>query len=555
MKLAEALRLARPTGDAGALGLACGLVTQHLAPFLAAHVAVRTGAAPRIEVGLFDDLAGTLERFSAAPPSRVAVVLEWSDLDPRLGFRVTHGLRSSASADVVATVEARLGRLSIALRALGAATTVAVVLPTLPLSPRAPGPPHHTSAEPHRVRAALAAFAADLADTVRVIDPAHVAARLPAPAHRMDTLLGSGSPWTVDAADALGALLAEALHPDPPRKGLITDLDDTLWRGLLGEDGVDGVSFSLDAGTHAHALYQEMLAGLAESGVLLAVVSKNDPARVDEALSARRDLVVPRDRFFPVLAGWGPKSVAVAEVLRAWNVAPDAVTFVDDSPRELEEVAAAFPTMHVLRFPTRDDDGVHALLETLRAAYGRPRVLSEDALRLDSLRAATARAAAGPDVLATAEARLEITVDRPDDRTLELVNKTNQWNLNGRRLDEATFRARATDPARFLVAVSYADKFGPLGKIAVLMGQRGEVPRIDTWVMSCRAFSRQIEHHTLRFVFELLAVDVVSFDLVETERNGPLREVLGPLLDGDRLHRARLLAAVPTLHGRVEVLP
>lgn len=555
MRLAEALRLARPTDDAPALGLACGLVTQHLAPFVAAHVAARTGAAPRIEVGLFDDLAGTLDRFVAAPPPRVAVVLEWSDLDPRLGFRVTHGFRPSTSADVVGTVEARLGRLASALRALRGATTVALVLPTLPLAPRAPGPPHHTSAEPHRVRAALATFAAEVADVVRVIDPALVASRLPSPAHRMDTLLGSGSPWTVDAADVLGALLAEALHPDPPRKGLITDLDDTLWRGLLGEEGATGVSFSLDAGTHAHALYQEMLAGLAESGVLLAIVSKNDPARVDEALRVRRDLVVAPDRFFPVLASWGPKSAAVAEVLRAWNVAPDAVTFVDDSPRELEEVAAAFPTMHVLRFPTRDDDGLRALLETLRAAYGRPRVLAEDALRLDSLRGAEARAAAGPDVLAEADARLEITVDRPDERTLELVNKTNQWNLNGRRLDEATFRAHAADPERFLVAVSYTDKFGPLGKVAVLLGRRGEVPHIDTWVMSCRAFSRQIEHHTLRFVFAHLATDVISFDLVETERNGPLREMLGPLLDGGCLHRERLVAAAPTLHGRVEVVP
>ncbi|MBK7396770.1 MAG: HAD-IIIC family phosphatase [Myxococcales bacterium] len=552
MKLADALRLVRRAPADGQapprLGLASGLITQHLETFLGAHVAERTGAAPRLEVGLFDDLAGTIRRFTTHPPRAVAVVLEWSDLDPRLGYRITHGLRASASADVVATVEQRLAALTESLRALAEKTTVALLLPLLPLPPRALGPPHHTSAEPHRLRAALASFAASIADRVRVLDPERVATRLPAGALRFDTLLGSGSPYTLEAADALGALLAEALHPTPPRKGLITDLDDTLWRGLLGDDGIAGLSFDLDHGSHAHALYQELLAALAEQGVLLAIVSKNDPALVDEALHTRTDLVVSKDRFFPIKASWGPKSQAVAEVLAAWNVAPDAVTFVDDSPRELEEVSAAFPTLHVLRYPTRDDEALLALLRTLQAAYGKTTVTAEDALRLDGLR--NAGAVLSADLLAPAEAEIEIAFDQPDARALELVNKTNQWNLDGRRLDEATFRAHGEDPARFLLSVSYRDKFGPLGKIAVLMGRRDDA-LVDTWVMSCRAFSRHVEHHTLRALFDHLGVDRIRFGLVATERNGPLREFLGPLLEDGVLTRARFEAALPTLHAKV----
>lgn len=185
MKLADALRLVRRAPADGQapprLGLASGLITQHLETFLGAHVAERTGAAPRLEVGLFDDLAGTIRRFTTHPPRAVAVVLEsGATSHPRLGYRVTHGLRASASADVVATVELRLAALTESLRALAEKTTVALLLPSLPLPPRALGPPHHTSAEPHRLRAALASFAASIADRVRVLDPERVATRLPA---------------------------------------------------------------------------------------------------------------------------------------------------------------------------------------------------------------------------------------------------------------------------------------------------------------------------------------------------------------------------------------
>jgi FkbH-like protein len=362
-------------------------------------------------------------------------------------------------------------------------------------------------------------------------------------------------------------LLASLLRPPAPKKGLITDLDDTLWRGLLGEVGADGVSWDLDRRGHAHALYQQLLQSLAESGVLLAVASKNDAGRVEEAFR-RSDLLLSRERVFPIEAHWGPKSESVARILRAWNVGADSVVFVDDSPLELAEVRAAHPGVETVLFPKEQDQAVYDLLVRLRDLFGRPALREEDGLRLESLRRAAEAtpadaAADGDDFLRGLDAELTLHTERdePDPRALELVNKTNQFNLNGRSHTEAQWRAALTRPGAFLRVVAYRDRFGPLGKIAVLAGRREDnVLHVETWVMSCRAFSRRIEHRCLELLFEDFGAAEVVFDFRATPRNGPLREFLAGLLgespaDGPlRLTRECFARNCPALFHQVEVL-
>jgi FkbH-like protein len=118
-----------------------------------------------------------------------------------------------------------------------------------------------------------------------------------------------------------------------------------------------------------------------------------------------------------------------------------------------------------------------------------------------------------------------------DPRALELVNKTNQFNLNGKRYTEAAWQNYLRDPASFLLIASYTDKFGPLGKIAVLAGrQDGHALDIDAWVMSCRAFSRRIEFTCLEELFAKFGANEIKLDYVKTGRNGPLREFLERVL-------------------------
>jgi FkbH-like protein len=239
---------------------------------------------------------------------------------------------------------------------------------------------------------------------------------------------------------------------------------------------------------------------------------------------------------------------------------------VDDSPAELEEVRLAFPELATEAYPAREDE-VPALLSRLRDRVGTDAVREEDRLRLSSLRAAAVVRAETADSVEAAEtflreAQAEMSVADvradPDPRALELVNKTNQFNLNGRRFTEAEWRREIDGPGRFLWLVSYRDRYGPLGKIAVLSGGgEGHAVRVSTWVMSCRAFPRRIEYRCLELLFDRLGVDEVRLDFVPTERNEAFRDFLDHLglstQPGEQvLSRARFAPRVPALYHRVE---
>ena len=129
-------------------------------------------------------------------------------------------------------------------------------------------------------------------------------------------------------------------------------------------------------------------------------------------------------------------------------------------------------------------------------------------------------------LLEKAEAELVFSVskDTGDERAFELINKTNQFNLNGKRYTEAAWQNYLDPDDRFLLTASYTDRFGALGKIAVIAGSKnGMILSIDSWVMSCRAFARRIEHQCLKFLFTRFNSLAIKFDYQQTPRNGPVK--------------------------------
>lgn len=574
MKLIEAMNLIRGEAAAGAppmeVSLACGFTPLHLETYLAAHL--RRGCPERrvrVHVGLFGDAEGNIGLLAEARREAGAVVLEWADLDPRLGLRQLGGWGPGQARDVLATVAARCRSAREALARAAGPRPTAVCLPTLPPAPVAHLPGWQAGAFSAELEARRAELAVELAalEGVRLVNRDRLD-QLSPPGDRLDvrSALNSGFPYRLPHADALGALLASLVAPPAPRKGLITDLDDTLWGGIVGDVGVAGVSWDLDHHTQVHGLYQQTLKALAEAGVLIGVASKNDPAVVAEAFR-RDDLVLPVDLVFPVEVHWEPKSSSVRRILDAWNVGADSVVFVDDSPMELAEVRAAFPGMECLPFPARDEQAAYALLEGLRDRFGKGSITQEDTLRRESLRRGAEFAgglrrhdpAVADQFLGGAEAELTLDFrrDAADRRAFELVDKTNQFNLNGRRYGEGPWGEQLGRPDAFLLRVSYRDKFGPLGTIAVITGrvEPGSLA-VSSWVMSCRAFSRRIEHQCLKALFDRFAPEAVRFDFRATPRNGPLREffaaVLGAEPTGEFLvRRADLEGRLPTLHHTV----
>jgi FkbH-like protein len=545
VKLREALESIRRPRPAGAERarylLGCSSTPTHLQTFLHAHLLSQLPTFEiEIEPTTYGDLLGSLERFEPRGYAGAAVVCEWYDLDPRLGFRRLGGWGPSLFADIVGGVRAALSRLQRAVEKISAVIPVAVALPTLPLPPLEICVPAQTAGFEVELWSSAWEFArwCNLRSGVRLLSTAELDRRS-APLERFDLRaeLSHGCPYQLAHISVLAEVMSALLAPAPPLKGIITDLDDTLWAGILGEVGVSGVSFALETGAQIHGLYQQLLQSLAERGVLVAIASKNDADLAEQAL-ARPDLLVRRESFFPVEIHWRSKSVSVGRILKAWTIGPEAVAFIDDSSLEAAEVQESFPALRTLLFPTNDPTRLLQFFHTLRAWFGKPTIREEDRIRAQSLRSNVAMPASAEDplsreaFLATIDARLsfELSRDQNDERALELVNKTNQFNLNGRRISEACWREMLADREFFLLTVGYRDKFGPLGKIAVLLGRRlGREAAVVTWVMSCRAFSRRIEHATLRYLFEGLDVERISFAFEATDRNAPLREFFAEL--------------------------
>lgn len=573
MKLSEALRYTRKSVPADAkpldVFLACGFTPLHLATFLNAQL--RLGAPERrvsVQTGLFGDLVGNLQRAERSGCDAVAVPLEWPDLDLRLGIRQPGDWSPLAAADILGATRDRLAQLGEVVAGVAAKISVAVSLPTLALPPLFASPGWAAGAEELGLHAALARFAAEIAETpnVHVLSAQRLAAESSwSERHDVRTELAAGFPYSLQHAAALAAHFAAALIPAAPRKGLITDLDDTLWRGLLGEVGVNGVHWDLDRGSQIHALYQQTLYSLAQAGVLIGIASKNDGSLVEEVFR-RADLCLPREFVFPVQAHWQPKSTSVSAILKTWNIAEESVVFVDDSPFELAEVKAAHPRMECLPFHPQNEPAVYALLRTLRDLFGKRSVTMEDRLRLNSIRQSavlveSGGAAAGTHeaILAGAGAVVSVSLDKAGagGRPFELVNKTNQFNLNGRRYTLAEWKELLADADRFLMLVEYEDRFARLGQVAVISGRPlGKRLEIDTWVMSCRAFARRIEHLCMSIMFDRFGVREIALDLAMTPRNAPLREFLAEFSEvtggrGCVISEHRFRRKCPALHQRV----
>src|SRR5262249_5757870 len=260
---------------------------------------------------------------------------------------------ATALDDILLGTAAMLDRIAVAIECIPTGISVAMSLPTLPVPPLFHTPGWQAGAAEIELDQQVVAFGARLVrgKGVRVENSRRLAEDSPA-STRFDlkTALLAGLPYTIPHADAVASALAQLLVPREPKKGLISDLDDTLWHGLVAEVGPDNVAWDLASHHKLHGLYQQLLCALSDQGVLVGIASKNKPADAERALQ-REHLLVPPGQLFPVEVHWGAKSGSVGRILQTWNIAAESVVFVDDSPMELAEVAAAHPGIECIQFP------------------------------------------------------------------------------------------------------------------------------------------------------------------------------------------------------------
>ena len=538
MTLNQALALIKAQKDRGEEKkphyLICGFEPLHLKTFLRAHLLERLpGCDVEILSGVYGDLSGNLVTAAQSSALGSAVILEWSDIDPRLGLRSSGGWAEDVKPDILASAAQRFSYMENALTKLAARMPVAVVPPCLPMIPMGSTTRAQASIADLELEQQLASFLLRISRVsgIRIVERSRLDKISRDERLDVRSELIAGFPYTTAFADLLAAAVTDVLYQPAPKKGLITDLDDTLWSGIVGEVGAEGVTWQQESHTQPHGLYQQMLGHLASCGVLLAVCSKNELSNAEAAL-ARTDLFLKQESFFPVCANWEPKSKSVARILQAWNIGQDSVVFIDDSPMELEEVKQAFPGVTCLEFPKKDPAKLWQLLGELRDLFGKPVVMDEDRLRQASIRtSATLQemgdSAASPEFLGSlgGTVTLDWRVNAADKRPLELINKTNQFNLNGHRISEGEYQRHLEDQNTVLAVVSYSDRFGPLGKVAVVLGTKAQDSvKVTHWVMSCRAFSRRLEHHTLDALFRETKAGEIEFALEMTDKNKPLQE-------------------------------
>jgi len=315
-------------------------------------------------------------------------------------------------------------------------------------------------------------------------------------------------------------------------KVLVTDLDNVLWSGLIAEDGIDGIQCSEEGTGFRHFIYQSFLAKLKANGVLIAAVSRNDINVACSPIKAGKTLLSESD-FIEILASYEPKSVHIRRLSETYNLGLDAFVFVDDNPIELAEVNIALPQVKCLQFPEHDDQYADFLNE-LSLLFNRCVVSDEDKnrtemyrLRRDAVNERSFIEKEGGDLTEyLASLRMELTIydcsKYNRERAIQLINKTNQFNLNGRRVANEDISDVLAAGGK-LYTVKLEDRSGSHGEIlACLINNNGVVLSL---VLSCRVFQRNIEHIFLCWLIRTYRT-AIKLSYEATDKNIPVTNFL-----------------------------
>jgi FkbH-like protein len=292
-------------------------------------------------------------------------------------------------------------------------------------------------------------------------------------------------------------------------KCVIVDLDNTLWGGILADDGMDKIEVGQTEVGLAFSRFQLALKELAARGILLAVCSKNNQQNVLEVIDQHPDMMLRVKDFACIVANFGDKVNNILAIRDRLNIGMDSIVFLDDTPFERELVRKALPELQV---PDLPEDPADFVAEMARWNLFEGKLATpEDLARLSYYQADAARDAVRAkytglaDFLADLNMRAEIAGF--DDFTLprahQLVQRSNQFNLTTRRYSHSELATMARDPDVSAFCIRLHDRLGDNGVIAVVILRReARSAIVDTWIMSCRVLGRQVEDLTLRLIVD-----------------------------------------------------
>ncbi len=315
------------------------------------------------------------------------------------------------------------------------------------------------------------------------------------------------------------------------KKCLVLDLDNTLWGGILGEDGIEGIKIGGDYPGKAFLYWQEALLVLSKSGVILTICSKNNEQDVLDAWEKNPFIILKKEHFASYRINWLDKASNIKELSEELNIGLDSFVFVDDNPTERELIKQMLPMVAVPDFPAQPYDLPVFFKKLVEDYFKVYTVTDEDKKKTEQYKANAARAQAAAsfidfgsflkslDIQITIEVANEFNIQR----IAQMTQKTNQFNLTTKRYTDADVKGFLTKGWK-IWCINVADKFGDNGITGCIMVDGS---RIDTYLLSCRILGKGIEMAFIKKIFTMLrsyGIKTLLAQYIPTSKNAQVAD-------------------------------
>ena len=317
------------------------------------------------------------------------------------------------------------------------------------------------------------------------------------------------------------------------KKCLVLDCDNTLWGGIIGEDGINGIHLGADYPGSAYLEFQHAILDLYNRGILLAINSKNNERDVLEVLERHPASLLKPNHFVAKRINWNDKATNLREIASELRIGIDSLVFLDDNPVECAYVRGVLPEVEVVQLPA-DPTSYRRLLQSL-ASFDTLALTEEDNRRSGMYQQETQRqrlrqeSNSIEDYLRSLEMNVQIALadDYSIPRIAQLTQKTNQFNVTTKRYTEQNIRLMNDDPMVDVLHVSVQDRYSDNGIIAVaIVRYENDLAGIDTFLMSCRVIGRGIEQTLLATILQAARdrhCRTVQGEYIATAKNEPAR--------------------------------
>lgn len=496
------------------VSLLASFTIEPLVPYLAVEAA-RNGFAVDVHVGGFNNVVQELISCTSGclnhRPDIVFNAQHLEDLSPSLVW----DFLALGPADVEAEIDRIVSDLRKSLLAFRQHSSAVVVLQNFAPSPCTPrglceGPTAGSQTEAiRRLNQAVIEAAVSVPD-VHVFDYERLVGEIGLRSWRDEKMWYLGrAPLSTRAMAVLAHRYAAYIRTlrRTARKCLVLDLDGTLWGGILGEVGVSGVALGEDYPGNVFRDFQRIIRHLKHRGVLLALNSKNNLDEVREAFLARPEMLLRLEDFAAIRVNWNHKPANMVEIAQELNIGLDSLVFLDDSAVERDLMRQALPQVLTPELPPTPMQYAEVLRET--GAFERLNFTNEDRRRTEMYQEQRARQQLAQSALNLddflSSLKMQVTIDTVDhsslDRVVDLIRKTNQFNLTTRRYSATQLAGMVADPAYGVFFLRMSDRFGDNGIVAVaIVHDKGGVCYLDTFLLSCRVIGRTVETALLAYL-------------------------------------------------------